>query len=193
MSLNVYTSVITILLFVIIWFGLVIYLRIKQRTYPYLLLLTVFYTYIYNILDLTLLQFQSLLLLKLFIPHLLLRGIDSSQSLNLIPLITLTSHDLKTSLLNVLLFIPLGCLLPLLIKVSFKQVVLIGMLFSLTIELLQLVTGLAAHLTFRIADINDVIFNTLGTCIGYMLFIGCMRLYKIQTNRLPIQDKAKPV
>jgi glycopeptide antibiotics resistance protein len=57
------------------------------------------------------------------------------------------------------------------------------------IELLQMVTGLMANITFRIADINDVLFNTIGVAIGYMLFFEFLRFYrqisfteKISTN-----------
>jgi glycopeptide antibiotics resistance protein len=35
-----------------------------------------------------------------------------------------------------------------------------------------------AKITFRVADINDVIFNTVGVTIGYILFVGVMRLYR---------------
>jgi glycopeptide antibiotics resistance protein len=58
-----------------------------------------------------------------------------------------------------------------------RQVVVIGALFSIVIEVLQLITGWMAKITFRIADINDVIFNTLGVAIGYILFVGFVRLY----------------
>lgn len=53
-----------------------------------------------------------------------------------------------------------------------KGVLLVGALFSIGIELLQLLTGLLASMTFRIADINDLLFNTLGAGIGYLLFLG---------------------
>jgi glycopeptide antibiotics resistance protein len=43
------------------------------------------------------------------------------------------------------------------------------------------VTGFMARITFRIADINDVIFNIVG---GYMLFVGFVRIYRhISRNR----------
>jgi glycopeptide antibiotics resistance protein len=35
-----------------------------------------------------------------------------------------------------------------------------------------------AETTFRIADINDVIFNTVGIAIGYVLFLGFVRVYR---------------
>jgi glycopeptide antibiotics resistance protein len=53
-----------------------------------------------------------------------------------------------------------------------------GGLVSIGIELLQLMSGLVAKITFRVADINDVIFNTLGVLIGYMLFVGFVRVYR---------------
>jgi glycopeptide antibiotics resistance protein len=42
-----------------------------------------------------------------------------------------------------------------------KKIAVIGALFGIVIEFLQLITGFIARITFRIADINDVIFNTL--------------------------------
>jgi glycopeptide antibiotics resistance protein len=53
-----------------------------------------------------------------------------------------------------------------------KKVVVRGALFSLAIELTQWLTGYLAGITFRVADVNDVIFNTLGAAVGYALFAG---------------------
>ena len=95
---------------------------------------------------------------------------------DLVPLITLTPADLNTSLLNILLLVPFGFGLPFLATWRVKKVVCIGALFSSAIECLQAITGAVAHMTFRIADINDVLFNTAGAAIGYMLFVGFVRL-----------------
>ena len=38
-------------------------------------------------------------------------------------------------------------------------------------------SGLITKITFRIVDINDVIFNTIGVAIGYILFVGFVRIY----------------
>src|SRR5699024_3942675 len=66
---------------------------------------------------------------------------------------------------NILWFIPFGMLQPLLQhrRPHFFSTVLLGMLLSLSIETLQffLATG--------VADIDDLIFNTLGTVLGYGL------------------------
>lgn len=82
-------------------------------------------------------------------------------NLNLIPFCGIL-EDLKNSLLNIALFVPLGCFLPFLWS-RFRRpipVVIFGFGLSLFIELLQL-------LTFRATDVNDLITNVLGTAIGY--------------------------
>ena len=168
----------TILLFGSIWCGLVAFLRLKRKNdVVYLLLFTIFYVYLYKVLDYTLFQFQTLILLKHFIPDLILNGVTAGQSLNLIPLVTLTTEDLRTSLLNILLMLPFGFGLPFIADFSGTRIVNIGALFSIAIELVQLITGLTAQVTFRIADINDVIFNTVGVAIGYACFVGFVRMY----------------
>jgi glycopeptide antibiotics resistance protein len=168
-----YFDLFTVFLFGLIWIGMVIFLRIKLKKHiKILILFTIFYIYLFKVLDYTLFQFQSLIFLKLFMPNLILNGQEAGESLNLIPLVTLTAEDLKTSLLNILLFVPFGFGLPFIINLGMKKIVVIGLIFSLGIEFLQLITGLIANITFRVTDINDVIFNTVGVVIGYFLFIG---------------------
>jgi glycopeptide antibiotics resistance protein len=150
----------------------------KKKSLVYLIFFTIFYVYIIKVLDYTLFQLQSLILLKHFKPNLILKGQTAEKDLNLIPLITLTPRDLETSLLNILLLIPFGFGLPFITNFRMKQVVVMGVLFSILIELLQLTTGLMAKITFRVADINDVIFNTVGAASGYILFVGFVRLYR---------------
>jgi glycopeptide antibiotics resistance protein len=172
-----YLDVLISLLFGLIWIGFVVFLRSKKSP-AYLIFFTIFYVYLFKVLDYTLFQFQSLILLKYFMPDLILSGQTAGEELNLIPLIALTSQDLETSLLNILLLIPFGFGLPFITDFRMKKTVLMGALFSIVIELLQLITGVLAKMTFRVADINDVIFNTLGAAIGYMLFVGFVRLYR---------------
>jgi len=165
------------------WLGVVAVLRFRKRRTPlYLILFSLFYVYVYKVLDYTLLQFQSLILAKYFMPNLILRGTETGKSLNLIPLVTLSTQDVQTSLLNVLLFVPLGFGLPFITELRMKSIVVIGLLFSAAIELLQLATGLIASVAFRIADVNDVIFNTMGAAIGYILFLGFVRGYRRLTR-----------
>ena len=83
-------------------------------------------------------------------------------NLNLIPIIGII-NDWKSSLLNILLFIPFGMMLPVLWKAFGRmyRTLLFGFTASLTIELLQI-------LTFRATDVNDLITNTLGTALGFI-------------------------
>ena len=98
--------------------------------------------------------------------------------MNLIPLVTLKAEDIQTSLLNILLLTPFGFGLPFFTDFRMKRVVVTGALVSIVIELLQLISGLVARITFRVADINDVIFNTIGVSIGYLLFVAFVRAYR---------------
>ncbi len=173
-----YVDVLAMILVGLIYIGMAVFLLMKKKGLVYLLFFTIFYVYLVTVLYYTLFRFQSLLLLKYFTPGLMLNGIAAGKILNLIPLITLTLKDVRTSLLNILLFIPFGFGLPFITNLRFKKIVVIGMLFSIAIELTQLATGLMAKMTFRIADINDVIFNTFGVAIGYMLFVGFVRMYR---------------
>lgn len=87
----------------------------------------------------------------------------SDLNLNLIPFYGILT-DLKNSILNIALFVPLGCFLPIL-WFRFRKltpVIFFGFGLSLFIELLQM-------LTFRATDVNDLITNVLGTAIGYFI------------------------
>ena len=84
-------------------------------------------------------------------------------SLCLLPIVGFF-NDLKNSLLNILLFVPLGMILPLVWEKyrNRNRTLLFGFATSLFIELLQI-------FTFRATDINDLITNTLGTFFGFVL------------------------
>ena len=93
------------------------------------------------------------------------------RNINLVPFAYMFS-DYGNSLLNVLLFVPLGFFLPVLWKRfrSFLWTALFGFGFSLTIELLQL-------FTFRATDINDLMTNTVGTILGWCLGRLTLKLF----------------
>lgn len=90
-------------------------------------------------------------------------------TVNLIPIATMTG-DMKNSVLNIILFIPLGIALPFLWDkfMSMKQVALFGFSMSLMIEILQI-------FTYRTTDVNDLITNTIGTIIGYFIIKGFIK------------------
>ena len=91
-------------------------------------------------------------------------------SLTLTPFLPMIA-DFKNTILNIILFIPLGIMLPLLWKKydTLRETLFFGFLMSLAIELLQI-------LTYRATDINDLIANTIGAVLGYFVFriISCI-------------------
>lgn len=87
-------------------------------------------------------------------------GLDINwDQINLIPF---QSNGVMTYMLNIILFMPMGFLLPL-IWGKYRTIsltVLTGFLFSLSIELGQL-------FNHRLTDIDDIFMNVLGTVIGF--------------------------
>lgn len=91
-------------------------------------------------------------------------------NMNLIPIIDIFNDPwayLLTSVLNVIMFIPMGFILPLLWKGfrSVKRICITGFAMSLIIELAQL-------LNHRISDVDDLITNTLGAFLGYCILMA---------------------
>lgn len=75
-------------------------------------------------------------------------------------------YDLTGWFLNILLFVPLGFLLPFLWKDYQKagKVILFGLCLSLGVELLQI------FVIMRATDVDDLLLNTLGTALGCFAF-----------------------
>ena len=67
---------------------------------------------------------------------------------------------------NIAWFMPLGFLLPILMRScgTFAKILSSGFLLSLTIEFLQFVFGTG------ISELDDVILNTLGTMLGFVVY-----------------------
>ncbi len=103
-------------------------------------------------------------------------------NINLIPFITieryltlikyapnlyLAKHAIINLLGNIVMFIPLGFLLPAIFKKTKNFLVLLLYVISAItlVEIVQLFTLLGS------CDIDDLIFNTLGASIGYLFFL----------------------
>ncbi len=87
--------------------------------------------------------------------------------LNLIPFSWLfDTFTMSQVISNIIMFIPLGFLLPIVFKKfrSFFNTTLFAFAFSFFIECFQYFIG-------RSSDIDDLILNTLGGIIGYGIFI----------------------
>jgi glycopeptide antibiotics resistance protein len=110
-------------------------------------------------------------------------------SINVVPLVTIieninqigTAYDgdvlFMVSLIlrnvggNILLLTPLGFLAPILWNKfrGFKEVILLGLVVTITIELLQLLENFAGGWG-RVTDVDDVICNVLGVVFGYLIY-----------------------
>lgn len=149
------SAVVLIPIFLLLW-------KVKFHNFNRTVLYTIFAIYlsaVYHLVGLPTIQF-----------------LEFDVNLNLIPVVGMI-EDLKNTALNVILFVPLGVMLPFLWKKyrAMKSTLLFGFGMTLTIELLQL-------LTFRATDINDIIANTLGTIIGYFIFAVMAKIFPAITN-----------
>ncbi|GAC42181.1 glycopeptide resistance protein VanZ-F [Paenibacillus popilliae] len=96
--------------------------------------------------------------------------------INLLPF---SSEGVTTYILNIILFMPLGFLLPTIWPQfrTIKNTACTGFFFSLAIELTQL-------LNHRITDIDDLLMNTLGAIIGYLLYRAFKMIYTRDEKKL---------
>ena len=79
---------------------------------------------------------------------------------------------------NVVVFVPIGLILPLLFKkMSFIKMLFIGFASTLFIETMQLILSINRIIS-RSFDVDDLILNTIGVVIGYVFWIVIHKLYK---------------
>ncbi len=93
--------------------------------------------------------------------------------LNFLPLVYLLDYEVKKeALINVIgntaMFIPIGIILPSVYKKLDRhwKAILAGVGFSLCIEIIQL------PFYDRVSDIDDLLLNSVGYIIGYLIFLG---------------------
>lgn len=79
------------------------------------------------------------------------------------------SFYIKQILGNLAMLMPLGFMLPVMKKVSVKQVFVIALCFSCFIELAQYITGRG------LMEFDDVFNNTVGAVIGCLVYNGGRR------------------
>lgn len=87
-----------------------------------------------------------------------------------------------SGILNIIFFMPFGFLLPTLWKKyrRLMPVIAQGVILSFIIEVGQLFTK------YRASDINDLIMNTLGAVIGWILFKVLSKIFKDISNSTAI-------
>lgn len=91
-----------------------------------------------------------------------------------------------STILNIIFFMPFGFLLPTLWNKfrKFIPTVFAGFIFSLIIEVGQL-------FTIRATDVDDLIMNTLGTILGFILFKILSIIFKKLSNKTMVEEYNK--
>ena len=107
-------------------------------------------------------------------------GRYASQNPGFINVIPILTADLRSFLSSVVLMVPLGVFLPLLLPTSSSVKTITRQTFklSLAIELTQFVTNVILG-NWRVPDVNDLLANTLGGVLGYLLFKQMSRIVAI--------------
>lgn len=97
--------------------------------------------------------------------------------INLLPFVYLFDYEIMDEAIlnfagNTLMFVPVGIVYPIVYKKldTHTKVITAGVGFSLTIELLQL------PFYDRVSDIDDLILNSLGYVLGYLVYLGVKRI-----------------
>ncbi len=106
--------------------------------------------------------------------------IFTSRTINLTPFIDVIESKgdfIRQVVLNVVMTIPFGFLLPHIrnLKINFIKTIFYTFSLSLVIEILQPIIN-----SYRSTDITDLITNTLGGVIGYVFYL----IFKPLTNKI---------
>ena len=111
--------------------------------------------------------------------------------INLLPFVYLTDYDNRTDMIfnvfgNILMFVPTGIILPVLYQRldNFFKVTGTGLLMSLAIEILQL------PFADRTSDVDDLILNTLGVAIGYILYLTVRNVKNLGKQKARLSEGA---
>ena len=124
-----------------------------------LVLNTIFYLYLCMVL------YETLMPVLCSLPNIFHH---TYQPMNMSPFIDIVENHANATqdvILNVIMMIPLGFFYPLLFNEKFSKTIAITFLLSLCIELIQPLLS-----SYRVADISDVITNTLGGLIGCLIY-----------------------
>ncbi|MFT3934650.1 MAG: VanZ family protein [Chitinophagaceae bacterium] len=141
----------------------------KQESFFDVLLQSSFYVYAFAVLTLT----GYFFLFNSVSSHNWWQGMmhrwDTNYGVNLKPFIFLRPGRLFTYNVvgNFFMLMPLGIYLPLLYKYTknFFTATFVAMMVSISIELMQLASN------FRVTDIDDVILNTAGAAVGFIIYL----------------------
>ncbi|MEE3354806.1 MAG: VanZ family protein [Candidatus Weimeria sp.] len=166
-----FLAVLLVLLVVLKFFG--------KKEVPFLVFFALFYVYLMGVIKLTL------------FPITILTDMPSNikESVCVIPF---RDGLNRTDVENIIMFLPFGVGMPFLLrKKKLVTTAVCALLFSILIEGGQFVeAGLSHWFSTRIIDSGDVICNTLGACVGYLLLELIAAIY---VKGLRISEIEKPL
>ncbi|MEG0367082.1 MAG: VanZ family protein [Coprobacillus sp.] len=161
-----------IILFLYIYYK---FIYSKNNNKTSLVFQTLFYTYIIGVLFVTILPLDFQYFEFTTVPWSTNNFIHPFEDL----LLNRTGA-LKGIILNVIMLIPFGILLPTIKKLTFIKCILYGLSFIFIIECSQMILSLMS-IGFRSFDITDIITNIIGVCIGYIIYkISYLIYYKFK-------------
>lgn len=178
-------SILTYTVSVLLYILLLIYIIAKKNEFKKIFYITLLYFYGVVVFHVTLLPIP---LDSIGIESLQMMS-ENNVYIQLIPFLDIFTYGLysfiKQIVGNIVMFIPLGVLLPLIYDrcKSFKYIIKYSFITSLLIESLQLIICfILIKAPFRIFDINDLLLNTLGGIIGYIFYINIKQVIKKEVS-----------
>lgn len=154
-----------------IFYGFLYRVTLRKRDKQYQVKFTLLYLYLCAVIYVTLMPFPLLILGSN--PNFL-------QTINWIPFIDIRCHyggAVREAVLNTVMLVPFGFLLPALKKRNGLVVAFFSLLLSVSIEATQLLYAWGWSNSRR-CDITDVITNTAGGICGYVMFRICRWMLK---------------
>ena len=111
-----------------LYIGIVFYyVKYKKRKVPYIIVFTLFFTYMAEVLKYT----QFPICLNMDMEEL------NRQCVNYIPFHFLSIEDVETFVLNIIITVPFGFLVPILYKCDWRKIIVSGILFGAITEIIQ--------------------------------------------------------
>ena len=159
-SISGYVFIVPIIILYYLFLGR----RNKKQTFLHIIVVSVFRYYLFGILTVTGIGFTKSVVFR--------------PNLSFVPFVGMLTGPIDT-MLNIILFVPMGLFLPLLYKKynSIKTVALTGFLFSLSVEIVQM-------FGWGSSDVNDLMTNTIGACLGFFAYKLILKVLpaKVQTR-----------
>lgn len=170
------------LVLIVIGIFIGILLRKKwNKSYIYLIFFSVFYIYILFVFSYT--QFP----IYIVTPNELVMSYGDMFKYNIYFIPSFSELMSPAGLWNIVMTIPFGFGLGFLLKTNMKRIIAYGLLFSVALETMQFLNMIITRFSLRTVDINDVINNTIGTVIGYLLFICFIFVVKKAVDKFSIK------